>query len=83
MYVPAGQRKTQAHARSLDDVKMESKCPRLQGKLDLLWHSNEFWKVGGEGWWLKNDKGAKTNAAARIPAAKQDVASLSFLAVVA
>lgn len=59
---------------------MESKCLRLPGKLDLLWHSVEFWEVGGGGG-LENDKGAKTNAAARIPAAKQDVASLSFLAV--
>lgn len=32
---------------------------------------------------LKNDKGPKTNGAARIPVAKQDVVNLSFLAVVA
>lgn len=74
---------TRTHARSLHVVKMESKCPRSQGKLDLLWHSNEFWEVGGEGEGLKNDKGPKTNGAARIPVAKQDVANLSFLAVVA
>lgn len=38
---------TRTQARSLHVVKMESKCPRSQGKLDLLWHSNEFWEMGG------------------------------------
>lgn len=62
-------------------VEMESKrVTESPGKLDLLWHCNEFWVAGGVQ--QRMTKELKTNSVTQIPLAKQDVANVSFLAVV-